>query len=602
MSMKRKLRKAYASATPDVWDRVAQACGEQKLPAYEMPQSQSAVKGYLPYWLTETLGVTAAVALLICVISGGAWFMSHYGPASFGDNPTVQTGEPTETTLPNETTNHTESMTDPVETTPPTSEPIVEVSYDLPVEAWLVEDPEYLSYEEYFSKDREYSRSSGSYWMKQEDACWITFSVSWKDDGLVIGGGEPEDKYLVPDSLNYNGFEILAADGKYVYLLDTEIGRMDMVTGGYETLYMAEDILCWASYDGMVTYFIALHETDGQETIKICRMYLPTGQVDVVHEESATDIYYLHLEKVYSGLGDVRWTKLNPDYIAAMRKELADPDSDYKIGHYDNSEYWEAEDGIQMMLDNGNFMLLDEMEDGLGVRAQVMAVYNCASGKYSEKLGIFDDCWYGSGYPHDHFNPDVMTAPEPEVIMSAWTAMEVSPDFDICPAEVSEEDSGYGYERIALVTGVDSQQYLYTKTNGKYNKIVEEPVKSATNTTVCAIYVTLDDRVMAVSYDGTQSVELYQASYGEIEEIDIGESGSLLVVQDGTTLVQIDLKELCVRELVRHDDIHLSMIDYEEIDGNTVDTDVYFEVYVGLHVSGYTLNFETGELIEQYRL
>lgn len=123
MSMKKKLRKAYESAAPDVWGRVVQACSDQKLPPYEAAPSQRSVKGNLPNWLTETLGVTAAVALLICVIIGGAWFVSHYGLSPFEDNPPIQTSEPTETTLPSETTQPTQTSEPPETTTPDETTP-----------------------------------------------------------------------------------------------------------------------------------------------------------------------------------------------------------------------------------------------------------------------------------------------------------------------------------------------------------------------------------------------------------------------------------------------------------------------------------------------
>ena len=104
MSMRRKLRKAYASATPDVWDRIAQACGGQKLPEYEEVPVGHPAKGQLPYWLSETLSTAAAAALLVCVCFGAGWFVTHFEPGPFEENPTYHTSQPTETTLPEETT------------------------------------------------------------------------------------------------------------------------------------------------------------------------------------------------------------------------------------------------------------------------------------------------------------------------------------------------------------------------------------------------------------------------------------------------------------------------------------------------------------------
>ena len=125
MSMKKKLRKAYENAAPDVWGRVAQACVEQEPPAQTVAPSHRFAHGRFPHWLTETIGTAAAVVFLIGVIGGAAWLMTGNGGPNSGVDPTEQTNLPTETTRPVETTEPTQTLP-PTESTAPTTEATTE--------------------------------------------------------------------------------------------------------------------------------------------------------------------------------------------------------------------------------------------------------------------------------------------------------------------------------------------------------------------------------------------------------------------------------------------------------------------------------------------
>ena len=492
----------------------------------------------------------------------------------------------------------TTAPTEPAETEPPRV-------YDLKVEDWYTE-PEYLSYEEYFAEDREYTDDNGGNWLKQDNGKIYSFGAVMKDDGLVIVGGAFDEAYLVPKTERFVDWKVIGADGQAAFLASTnEIGRIDLTTGVYSTMYKCDEIISLETYDEMVSYFISANKADDGMIYQINRTYLPTGQTDVLYEEQGAQWYYIHMAKVYSTLGDIRWTRLNPDYVDAMRKELADPDSEYKIGYYDNSEYWEAEDGIAMMLGNGYYMLLDEMEDGLGVNAQLMGIYNAGTGKFSEQEGIFDGCWYGSGYDHDHFTPEMTTAPDPIFIKERWFDVKEKANFVMSDPDDIGEYGTFVESNLGLINDYSSTRYLYLMNDGVYTKVTDIPIKEALNTSQCIIAITADNRILAISYDGTQRAELYRSVYGELDKLDVSYHGNYAAFVDGDYLILIDLVKQQYREVVYHQNIHwfaLFALDSEDHSTILEIPEIYFDIAVGLYVQGYAINLVTGEIQLGYRL
>ena len=146
---------------------------------------------------------------------------------------------------------------------------------------------------------------------------------------------------------------------------------------------------------------------------------------------------------------------------------------------------------------------------------------------------------------------------------------------------------------------MDSQIYLYGKTNGDYKKLADTPIKIVVDTGACAVYVSADRKsVLAVSYDGTQSVELYRAVHGEVLESKLSYvKEDTVTIQDGDTLVEIDLSAGRYRELVKYPYIHFYYMDIGFRDGESFDKDaevVYFETSVGMYFDAFLINLETG--------
>lgn len=275
MSMKKKLRKAYESAAPDVWGRVVQACSDQKLPPYEAAPSQRSVKGNLPNWLTETLGVTAAVALLICVIIGGAWFVSHYGLSPFEDNPPIQTSEPTETTLPSETTQPTQTAM-PTETT------------EIPI---MSADAYALSPDGYkvfvFDGIRQPYQGSGP----ELDLSVLTENYLYVHDQTV------DTVYPLSDS-EVGCYDITFEHIYYVNSDHSEIIRSDYTAQGQTVLYQSENEITWFDYYGFNAEGWLLVVED---QTKVILLSLATGTSETLMEQ-----YYI--EEAYYDATSLSYT------------------------------------------------------------------------------------------------------------------------------------------------------------------------------------------------------------------------------------------------------------------------------------------------------
>lgn len=127
MSMKKKIRRAFDAATPNVLDRVLQECPQQDQPI------QKSARKTVPHWVKETAATAAALALLIGICGGTI----RFGLDGFRAGST----EPTESTPG--TTGATET---PTESTDPTGYDVSdsEVDFDaLPDHCKTLIDPQW---------------------------------------------------------------------------------------------------------------------------------------------------------------------------------------------------------------------------------------------------------------------------------------------------------------------------------------------------------------------------------------------------------------------------------------------------------------------------
>lgn len=93
MSIKKKIRRAFDAATPDVLDRVLQECPQQE-------QAPAPVRKSVPHWFKEAAATAAAFAFLIAICGGTIWFGLDRAQSGSDDptDPTPTTTEPTDPT------------------------------------------------------------------------------------------------------------------------------------------------------------------------------------------------------------------------------------------------------------------------------------------------------------------------------------------------------------------------------------------------------------------------------------------------------------------------------------------------------------------------
>lgn len=538
----------------------------------------------------------ALVMLLLCACQN-----SNVGQTDPSETAVpTQTTTQTETTAPTQTTAQTETtVAMPTETEPEeTTEPVV-VEYNLDVDDWLVNEPGYLSYTEYFSKDREYGFVDGTSWLIMDGDAGYRYYVQRMDEGIAVVSESTGEMYLVPNSAGYSEFNIIGADGRYAYLQNNkEIGRMDLVTGEYAATFSCEEIVDSRTYDGMVTYYIAYCADDGEASYQVGRIYLPTGDNMELHSFGAENVLQstVSFRYIYSTRGLVRWTMINPDFVSVLENELSNPDSGFVNYHYDNSEYWEAENGVQLLFECQYYMLIDAIEDANDVFAYRMGVYDADTGKYSEQGGIMDSCWYGSGGSHDHFDPVFRDNGDPIYVKERWFSVKEKVNF-----AVSGQNEDYVDGRFTLCADYTGTPYLYFALDGVYKKVTEIPVKGIRDTGEYLLCITTDNRILAVSYDGKETALLYKSVYGEVTNLDVEDNYAAF--SDGDYIVLIDLENQKYREVVYHPDLFSFYMSRVYDKGVYLDEyEIYFEVCSGLYIQGYTLNLMTGEVHEGYRL
>lgn len=500
--------------------------------------------------------------------------------------------ENTKATEPVETTESTE----PPETTESTEPPVAELS----VADWQLEEPNYLSYEEYFSVEREFSYENAyvntiTNWIKGNHI----YSFVKKDGNLVVNCYEIGGIYVVPDSSAYVKHKIAGADGHYGYLYnESQFLRIDLATGKAEVLLDGLNFKGASGFigikninvylpDNLVAYYTSYQNNE----LIFGRLYLPELKNEIVYKAQG-EFYNIYLNRPETSRTIV-WEIQNPEYVDFLKTELANPNSTIqKSDYYDYSELWKREDALSYILSSP--MHIDHLENASNQRSRLKCTYDIENDKLTKQTGITDSCFHGSGMPHDHFNPDITTAPEPEVIMGQWMNL-LNPLPDIVTAEETAAD-------MIRLPGVDSKRYLYAKTDSEYKKLVDSPVSWSVDVGNGAIYISADKRsVFAVSYNDGQPVEIYRSSGADITATDwygwsIDLEKQWLVILDGEIMVQIDLAAGKSRQLLRHQNIQSAYnIDYNQ-------PTVYFEICAGLYGTGYTINMETGELRDHYRL
>ncbi len=466
----------------------------------------------------------------------------------------------------------------PTETTPAVypTESTEPMKPGIDPELWKT-SPAFPACQDFFASDRIYeNHRDGNRWIVTQDDSATMYTVAI-NRYVTVQSDAFSEIYTVPNSAALQRYEVLAADGKSAYLSgENRLIQLDLLTGEIKPLVDAEQLIDAYFCGGAVLYY-AYREG---ERVYICRLYVPDMTNEILHTvNTPSNLFWLDCPD--STLGDVTWTTINPELLEHLKDALADPNSSYqKDGAYDYSDIWKAEDALTNPGYTQNLKwICYYLQRDTGIHALLQGRYHCADGSYTEKTGVFDDCSFGTSYPHDHFSPDVTTAAPPVIVNGSWMVLPAK-NFQALP----EQRNQSGYPMIygaGFMPGT-----LYWNNNGSMKKLTEQVVTEMCSSEDTVYCISENQSILELSQDGNVCNTVYSSENGTLRELS-WKDGMLYVV-DGDSIVKIDIQNKQYRHLITHPDI-IDMFGHE-------DGIVYFAVAKGMYYQQYLYNTITGVL------
>ncbi len=490
----------------------------------------------------------------------------------------------------------TETNPAPTETEPAPTQP------DL---SWRIESPQYMSYEEYFAQDRPHTQVTMATWQHPNVSARFPFMLAWRprtNNDLVIQNANNDIIYDVPNDEAYAGYYIIGADGTYGYLADKStngsvILKMDMLTGDSVAIAQHSRILQIKLYEDGVLYYAAVN--DGK--VCIYRCYLPTEHTEMIYETTvhplSPAIWFSF--SVSSTRGIIDMNSISTEMIQQLYAEFSNPESPYRPaagsitppGAKDPDRYWDNPELIQELsysMDSVDIMM--RLQEKYNLQALWKATYSLADGSYTEDLGIVDECRFGSGAGHDHWNPEKTEFIAPTVYTEAPTPLSglTAPTPEMA-------------EQMRSETWSDGNDIFRTDRNRVKNQegtVIGPPMKSGTNlrnTKFYSYYISDSDSLVRLSLDGTVT-EIYTAQ-SEQELWYLSYEKGILVFTEGDTAMALDVVDCTVRRLFSHPGLGFAEWDLDD------NSKIYFETVLGMQVDVYLFDPTTGKLQKTtYRL
>lgn len=505
--------------------------------------------------------------------------------------PAVDT--PATTTQP--ATVPTQSITEP--TTQPTTAP-TEPETQLNC---LVADRISPSYEEFFSQDLPYNTSSCEWAVSHGDQIAL-FSLRSDVDGMYVTPDHWTAAHMVPNSETIWELPIAGADGKWGYLVSDEgILRLDILTGE-TSLFVEHSSILQAQLCGYdVLYYAAVNNSG---TVDIFRLYIPTMTTDTLYEGIQTTC---NLSIIFPSttLGPITWSSINPDMLTRLTAELNDPNSPYKNGDGQGQgpvHLWEDPDSIlnpdyQWNWDKSALWVCRWIQEDTGIHTWYKCTYDPNTGTYTEDTGVIDNCWFGSGFAHDHFEPEITSLPDPTPAVGEWIPITNAalPSFitaDSLYAERPYDYSDAGVPYLIVHGQPLEDQYVYYDEENLLTRGTDVSVTTAVNSTHFLYCVTKDNTLLQVSHDGSTRNVLYT---GESEIRNLAYANGRVYILDGDKIIELDVPALRYRVVLEQ--AHIVEFGIWDNPGQ-----IYFAVARGLHYQQYLFTPETGVLEQTFIL
>ena len=475
-------------------------------------------------------------------------------------------------------------------TEPPTQAPTGGETAD-----WYVQTPAApLSYADLTTKDLPFS---GAQWLVSGEKGAEIYEIEVNGGVLEVRNarsfGDPVHTVTLPEELATA--VALGGDGRVGYVATgAQIAAVDLKTGEVKTLVAGGQLLDAV----MVSYDVIYYAAETEDQTAIFRLYIPEGKMDLIYGGipvyPASEFWLIPPETT---LGKVGWTMMNPEMMALLTQEYANPDSVYKntSPKFDFTDVW-GQPGQIDTYQPTNFLarsICQAMQDQSGILALVRCWYDPVQNEYTQELGAIDDCFTGTERTHDHYDPEAEAPSAPQVNFGDWEDMGVDPlpqTREELLAETGDQDAFTGclyaapYERPTLYAGNPGEPL---------KQVLAEPVTQWENSRYYLYAITDDGALMQVSLDGSVRNTLYRARYGALRDVDY--QCGMVFLLDGDYLVQLDLTTMRQRTLLEAEAlVDCRYMALDELNENQV----YICQSKGLHQMQYILNLETQTLEE----
>ena len=498
---------------------------------------------------------------------------------------TIPAAVPTDTPTTAPATAPTTAPTEP--TTAPTEPPITELTPSM----WMAE-PGYPPYEALFSQDVPYADYSFD-WVVEQDGVYREYCIDSSEEGILVSSYDLDADYLVPNTKDFRGEEndypqFMGCDGKYAYfynMRDTNrIFQMELLTGEVRIIVEEERIY---GYPTLVGGFVVYYVRPAGDKGEVCRLYIPEGRVDVLCEMEKPE-HLFGITYPATSQGKIRWHGLNPEIVAKAEALWADPNAAKVINEHDYTETWkEFASGVAGMHQDFREMFFHDLQEETGIWGLEQTAFDPAAGTYSKKLGTLDNCWLGSGFPHDHFNPVYEPLPVPQAIMGPWQEL---PGLEIqgTPSAAKEDP----FVRSYRVPGSANRQ-LFLQEDGKLTLLLDKawtPIKSTETAVYC---LTDENSIVELSYDGSVCNTLYAADNGTLTNFVY--SGGMLCFREDSRVLLLDIAAKQYRVLMDDPEVYIELW----FEGSP---SFCFSLSKGLYYQQYLFDINTGAIEETFIL
>lgn len=521
-------------------------------------------------------------------------------------------GQPvTESTEKPATQPTTQPVTRPTQapTTQPPTEPEPPA---LAVDQWLIEQ-EFPSYEELFREDVSYSAFSYS-WILERDGKYESYSFEHQEKGYprVVRDSDGVE-YAVPNGEKleeeYGRLGYMGCDGKYAYLYNfasvyppealNTILRLELETGEAEVLVQENRLYGAPALCGKcVVYYVRATEAGGE----LCRLYVPDMRLDVLCQVEYPEFAF-GFDYPESTLGVFTQEGISTKSIKLAIAEWENPESSYKIWAPDKdknpdaqtldfSELWnwwnESELPRNPYFRDGLEFFFHFFQEDTGVWALERTQIDPATGKIIKTEGSLDNCFLGSGYSHDHYDPVYEPLPVPKAIMGQW---QNAPGWDI-QEQIPKDTDVRTAVFLGKLPGADHEQ-LFARNDGQLILLVDAPWEVVTMAPAALYCLTEAGILVELSYDGKICNTLFDPQGKTLRSFKYCDG--MLAFREDSRMLLLDLATGQYRVLFDDPEAFIEM-------WFPGDSRFCFSVSKGLYYQQYLFDINTGMIEETHIL